>query len=398
MTRTTASTAAILALLTGLVLGQLSSFARPLASVESGSPSAPPQGLATARAFYDQVNQLLRTGNRSLEFPVATGFLDHPPANEPDRTLPKMIDTLLTLRATWPQLQIQVVSLEQHESAIVARLQIDPGSPRSLPGIPLPAVDPFPVTDYLRISTGGISDRWSTAPGMPVASFAIGTNAIPNDAALAIPAILRVALDPGQKAQIPLDGAALLRVESGTVQLDRESNDLDGTQHPSVDPLEAGEVRVLQQPGAFVVRNVSSDPAELWLFAGNVGQSSSPNRTPPVGFAIARIAGFIPVDGAATKGTTQRISVTRITIPPNTEIAPHETAAAESIVILDGTIAVTIQHGRALLASTDGSSQPVEDTATVSAGEGISACGATVIGYRATGPHPVTLLVMHVDS
>ena len=128
MSRTTASTAVILALLTGIVLGQLGSLATQPGAFRSGAPSTAPRPMEIARSFYDAVNHLLATGDRVLDASLAPGFTEHEPDGQTDRTLSEMIDGLVALRSTWPNLQLTVVSLDQHESMTVARLQIDPGA------------------------------------------------------------------------------------------------------------------------------------------------------------------------------------------------------------------------------------------------------------------------------
>jgi hypothetical protein len=401
MSKTTASTACMLALLTGLVIGQLASFAsQPAALHAPGSPSSA-HALVTARAFYDGLSQLLQTGGRAIASTAAPGFIEHDPNGQPDRTLPEMIDQLLATRATWPWLRVTVVSLDQSGSMVVARLSIHYGAARSIPGIPLPDVEPATVNDYLHVERAGVTDRWGANLEVPVATLALQTELSWTGASLTTPAIVHLGLEPGRKTQLPLHGPALLWVESGTVQLDRAGSDLDGTGHAAVEPIAAGEARVLQSAAPVVVRNVSSERAELWAFTVDVsavapatdGATAESTETTP------QIAAYTPLQlSSSMSDHSPRVSITQVTLPPGASVLPHEPGIVEEIVVLDGAIELTVKNGRALFTAENAGAQPIAGTSSISTGAGVSAKGDTSFGYRVSGGRPATLLIVHVDA
>ena len=400
MTRTAASIAVVLALLTGLVLGQLGSLATQPAAFRSTTSSTAPGALATARAFYDNLNLLLETGDRAIESSIAPGFIEHVSDGQPDRSLPEMIDWLLATRATWPQMRVTIVSLDQHDSMIVARLEIDPGNPRSIPGVPLPAFEPRLVTEHLRIEGGGITDRWSAVLGLPVSTLALQTELSWNSPALTMPAVVRIALEPGHVMQVPLDGPAILRVESGTVQLSHASHDLDGNEHSAIEPIDAGGGTCAEY------RRRIHGAQRLHRTGGSLGFhqqrrhdfSIAGDTRRPSPRTCESTDSFHCCDHPLWQVTLQQISITRVTLPPGATVVPHEAGVMEAVVVLDGELMVTVERGRALLSPEGATAHLFDDSVAIAAGAGISAKGSTSLGYQVAGSRPATLLVMRIDS
>jgi quercetin dioxygenase-like cupin family protein len=399
MSRTVTSTAVILALLTGLVLGQLGSFVRQPVAFGPAAPSASPRSLAAARAFSDGIDRLMESGDRAVESTLAPGFIERAQDGQPDRTAPAMIDWLLATRATWPHMRVTVVSLDQHDSTIVACLEIDPGAPQAIPGVHLLEVEPRVVTEFLLVEGAMILDRWSADFGLPVATFTLGTASSWNGPSLSVPAIMHLRLEAGQAMQVPLEGPAIVRVDSGTVQLDRAGNDQNGMPHSAMEPIGAGEVRILDTMTPVMAHNLSLDPGELWVFTMNVDADFQWGTHPTTESENAplQIAAFIPLLNEDPGGAPRRISITRVTLPPGATVNPHGAGIVEEIAVLDGAIKVTVENGRVLRCHHGDNPDTVDDGAIVASGSGISAKGDTSFGYRVSGEHPATLLVVHID-
>ena len=345
------------------------------------------------------MNRLLETGDRDIESTIAPGFTEHVPDGQADRTLLEMIEWLLVIRATWPELRISVVSLDQHDQMIVARLKVNPGKPQALPGLPLlAAVKPVLVTEYLQIDRTGVTDRWSARMDLPVASLVLQSAFSWVSPGLSLPAIVRMTLDPGRTIAIPIAGPAMLRVESGSVQLSRAGTDLDGLEHSSADPVRDGEVRVLDTTDGVIARNISGETAELWVFASNVQPDLLVTEPLPLPSKDARISCFIPLRSSDLPGTTHQFSITRISLPPGTAIAPHTSGGMEAVAVVDGEIEVTVEGGRAVRCAGSDSALPFDELATIGSDAGVSSKGATSIGYRVTGMHPATVIVMRITS
>jgi quercetin dioxygenase-like cupin family protein len=400
VTRGATTTAIILALLTGIVLGQIGMLAgRPGVSRPAAS-NASPQALASARSFYVAIDRLLDSGDRSIESTVAPGFVDHPLSGQEDRTLQEMIDELLALRATLPHLRVTVLDLEQRDQLIAVRLEIDPGEPSPIPGLPLMSSPPRQVFEFLRVEGAGVTERWNAAGQLPVAAFSISTDDRWDNAASAVPAIERVVLDPGRSMHLPYAGKIILWTESGSVRLDRAGVDLEGNRRSTQDSLDAGQVRILEGGNPLALRNVSNERAELWVVSADISrkeQQASGDATvePSQPLTVA----FIPLQiSSDVRGTPRRLSVTLLTLPPGSTVTPHTPGIVEEIAVLSGVLEVTVDRGRALI-STDGkTAHPFDGTVTLTDGSGVSANEMASLGYRVAGSQPAALLVMHIEA
>lgn len=395
MNKLTVTIAVLMALLTGLILSQIGMLALRPAPVES-RPSA--RALSIAQSFYDDLNNVLATGDRSIGSAVTSTFVEHTPDGQADRTLPEMIDHLLAMRATWPQLRLTVVDLEQHDQMVAARLKIDPGQPAVIPGIPLQAATAGEFLEFLQIESGGVTARWES--GTPVVTADIRADIPWDDPSFDLPAIQQIALGPGDSLQLPLDASLVLLSETGSVMLDRAGKDPLGINHASREPLQEGEMRILEgaKDRFLTIRNASGDPAALWAFSTGrraIGGSGGPEATPEPGSPT--LVAFLPVQrSSSTVDGAAQLSITRLVLPPGATVPVHALGAIEEIAVLDGSIEVTVGEDRALLCR-DGAAQPFDGTETVAAGEGVSARETTSLGYHVTGLRAATILVMRVQ-
>jgi quercetin dioxygenase-like cupin family protein len=395
MNKLTVAIAVLMALLTGLILSQIGMLAMRPAPVES-RPSA--QALTVAQSFYDDLNNVLATGDRSIDSAVTSTFVEHTPEGKAERTLPEMVDHLLAMRATWPQLRLTVVDLEQHDQMVAARLKIDPGQPAAIPGIPLQAATAGEFLEFLQVESGGVTARWES--GTPVATVDLRADLPWDDPSFDLPAIQQIPLGSHASIQLPLDASIVLVGETGSVLLDQGGTDSLGTSRSSREPLQAGEVRILEgaKDRVLAVNNSSADPAAFWVFSTGrsaIGESSGPEATPEPDSPA--LVAFLPVQrpSSLVDGATQ-LSITRLTLPPGATVPVHELGAIEEIAVLDGSIEVTVGEDRALLCS-DGAAQPFDGTEFVAAGEGVSARESTSLGYHVTGLQPATILVMRLQ-
>jgi hypothetical protein len=395
MNRLAIAIAVLMALLTGLVLSQIGYLALRPAPVAS-RPSA--QALTVAQSFYDDLNNVLATGDRSIESAIASNFVEHTPERAGSRTLPEMIDRLLAVRATWPHLRLTVVDLEQHDQLVAVRLNVDPGEPAEIPGIPLQATSVGEALEIVQIEHGGVTARWEAST--PVATVDLHADIAWDDPSFDLPAIQQIALDPGDSVQLPLAASIVLLAETGSVLLDREGTDVLGISRSLREPLRPGEVRILQgaKDRSVTISNASSEPAALWVFSTSkraVGESAALEATPEPG--LPSLVAFLPVQrpSSSISGAIQ-LSITRLTLPPGATVPVHELGAIEEIAVLDGSIEVTVGEERVLLCR-NGSASPFDDAETIAAGEGVSARESTSLGYHVTGLQPATILVMRVE-
>jgi quercetin dioxygenase-like cupin family protein len=221
-----------------------------------------------------------------------------------------------------------------------------------------------------------------------------------NTPSLVVPAIEHVSLDPGRSTQLPLGGGLIVGVESGSVQLDLAGTDLDGNRRPAHEPLDTGNIRILEGKGELTLRNFAGDAAEVWVFTSDGSSpknepSGDVTNEPAPGLAIA----FMPLMlSSELLGSSQHVSVTRITLPPGTTVVTHAPGVIEAVAVLDGALDVTVSLGRALKCTAGSIAQPFDDSETIAAGEGVSAKGSASLGYRVVGPQSATLLIMRIES
>jgi hypothetical protein len=400
VTRGATTTAIILALLTGLVLGQIGILAARPGVARPAESNASPQALATARSFYEAMARLLDSGNRSIESIVAPGFVDHPSSGQDDRTLPEMIDELLALRTTLPRLRVTVLDLEQRDEFIAVRLEVDPGEASRIPGVPLMPLEPYLALEFLRIEGAGVTERWNAAAQLPFATFSITTDDRWDNSAPVVPAIERLKLAPGRSMHLPLKGKIILWTASGSVQLDQAGVDLEGNRRSTQDPLDVGQVRMLEGGNLLTLRNVSNGPAELWALSPDISrkeQKASGDATaePAQPLTVA----FMPLQiSSDVRGNPRRLSVTLLTLPPGSTVTPHTPGFVEEIAVLSGAIEITVDRGRALICTDGKTANPFDGTVTIAAGSGVSANEMASLGYRVTGSQPAILLVMHIET
>jgi hypothetical protein len=374
------------------VLGQIGFLAARPGDARPAESNPSPRALATARAFYEGLDRLLATGDRSIEATVAPGFVDHPSSGQEDRTLQEMIDELLALRATLPHLRVTVLDLEQRDHQIAVRLEVDPGAPSSVLGVALEAPPPHQLLEFLSVEGAGVTERWEASGQLPAVLFSMGIDVRWDGTGVVVPAIQHILLDPGRSMQLPHAGSVILRTEAGSVQLDREGVDLDEIRRPIQEPLDAGQVRVLDGNDPVMLRNVSSVPAELWALSAN---SSFPASAAP---AQPRFVAFIPLPlSSEVRSIPRRLSVVRISLPPGATI-PAPAPGVIQTAVLDGALEVTVDNGRALVCRNGKTTHPFDDTVTITAGQGVSAKETASLSYRVVGPQPTTILIMQIDS
>jgi hypothetical protein len=250
-----ATTAVILALLTGLVLGQFGSVIPRSGTSDSTVSDPSPKALERASAFYAGLNLLIATGDRSVETTVAPGFIDHTMSPQDDRTLQQMIDEWLTVGSTFPHLQVRVLAMEQRDRQIAVLLEVDPGPPSAELGISLAALPPYQALEFLRVEGAGVTERWETSGQLPVVSSGMELDVRWDTRNLVTPAIRQVVLDPGRSTKLLTAGSVILMSESGHVLLDRAGADPDGNMLPVAEPLSAGQARVFAAYDSLTLTN-----------------------------------------------------------------------------------------------------------------------------------------------
>jgi predicted ester cyclase len=170
--------------------------------------------------FYDAVNETIRTGDTShLAATVAADFVDHQarPGTAPGR--PGLERFLFSLRATFPELRLEVEEVIIDGDQVVARVAVR-GAPYGLfVGIPLPSPwAHWGAIDVFRLAGGRIVERWGSGEASKLLEPLAETPALTLPAAPVIISLTRIAFAPGAGLVLEAGvGMTLLMVEDGSL-------------------------------------------------------------------------------------------------------------------------------------------------------------------------------------
>ncbi len=402
MIKSTTTIASFLALLTGLVLGQLGSLAVPRLQSASFVSTVSDQELAAARAFYDEMNRFLATGNSEVESMLALDFVDYTGSRPSGQNAEQLMAGWSAIGVFLPHIQLEVVDLQAWGTQIAVRLEIRPGPASVISGIPVAAPAASSAVEFLRIQNGKIAERWSNDDRLPGMAMTLHADFDRTGSALSGPVIQRLSLPAGQEAALTGDDTVVLRVISGELQLNRAAVDPQRGGRPTSDPVESGQIRIVSDADTLVLRNLSPTATDLLAFSL---YGLYPVETPLSTTATAVIApgietmnlAYMPLQMTAPLDKRLRLSVTEVTLPAGAWVAPHTPDGVEEIVVLDGTLEASVQSGRALISAGNVPSKPFDGVETASAGQGFSASSFATLGYRVTSAQPATLLIMTIE-
>ncbi len=402
MTRSTAIVATLLALLTGLALGQLSSLAVPRLQSASFVSTVSAQDLATARAFYDEMNRFLATGERGVESILALDFIDYTGSRPSGRNAEQFMTGWSAIDSLLPQLQFEVIGLQASGALIAVRLDVHSGIASGIPGVPLTVPAASSVVEFLRIQNGRVAERWSSDDRLPGMAMTLHADFDPTGRSLSEPVIQRLSLPAGQEVALSGDDAAVLRVISGELRLNRATVGPQGVAHPTSDPIASGQTRIVDVSGTVLLRNLSSTAAEFLAFSlyglfpveAPPSETATALATPDI---EATTLAYMPLRLTGSSLNRLRLSISEVTLPAGAQVAPHTPGVVVEIAVLDGTLEVSVQSGRALVSKGNGQTHPFDGVETASAGQGFSASSIATLSYRVASAQPATLLIMTIE-
>lgn len=402
MTKTTATIVAILALLTGLVLGQIGSLAVPRSQTAPSVSAVSEQDLATARAFYDELNRFIATGERGVESMLALDFVDYTDSFPNGRNAAQFMTAWSAIGSFLPQLQLEAVDLQGRGALIAVRLDVHPGPSVAIPGLSVTAPAAGSVVEFLRIEHAMVAERWGAGDRLPGMAVTLDADFDRTGPSLSGPVIQRLSLPAGQEVALSGTGTVVLRVISGELRLDRAAVDPQRVTHPISDPATSGQFRIVDVIDTLLIRNLSQTATEFFAFSlhGLYPIEASPSgaatavATP--GIEVTALS-YMPIELNGSSNKHLRLSVTEVILPAGSWVAPHTPAIVEEIVVLDGALEASVHSGRALVTLANGQAQPFDGFETASAGQGFSASSVATLGYRVASAQPATLLIMTIE-
>jgi len=404
MTKCAAIVAILLTLITGMILGQLR-------LVAGSRVAAPPTSLQTspdtqlAAAFYESLNQVIRTGDVSGVYAKVTpSFVDNSPYQPASGTAESLVRYFRGLHTVAPNAVLEVEDVTADGKLIAIRLKITGVGDLTIAGLPVqsPTAESF---ELLRIEGGRVAERWA---GALLSAFgeSLGEIDIRYDAdMLREPRLEKLVFPPGAELNINDHQGTILRVEAGVVMFAaaapttyQAGNDASPTAEESV-VLPAGDSVSIQPMRSFLIRNTGRELATLvWLSIREVESQvdpSAPNNHFDAGnsIGVSLLAGGVPIRPG--QGPFD-VVIDRMVAPPGTSIPLHTTGEFEMLLVESGTADVAIQEMFVLGVTDDGALKMQKHSFRLEAGDGIAAPSAAELEYLTASDETTVVWVITV--
>lgn len=416
MPRVVSVVALVLMLLTGLVLGQMTSLGRNPAPLAATSDTASAE---TARAFYSAINLFLKTGDAgSVAHVLAPTFVGHSAHSSREESADDLIHYWQSLRSTFSGLKLEVSDLSAQAGIVAVDVTITGETSGSFAGVALDAGAGVSGYEVLRVEGEQIVERWGSREMPPLYQFGISVD-IPIPAnAIPEPRIERLTFEPnGSLEVIDHDGFVLI-AESGTItyqgvrrRIDRsdpgmvsESASTDSALGKIDATVELKTGQAFDAPAGVRYRIVNHGPGSanalmLSIRQGQLGMGNvvAQEVTESIGVNRTLLAG----GGSATaqyENGSRAVAVGQVVLSPGATIPRHVVEDAELLVVIEGEIDVTVHHGTLIWNQPGKSFVTVAHKQTISAGQGARANPGAVLEYHAGGDEPATLWIVTIQG
>lgn len=412
-TRRTWLCAVVLALLTGLVLGQLDVASRQ----DFGSPALVSSANAAPLAvgYYDAINRYLRGGSSGqLETLILPDYTGHPVERERGETRDELLARLDGLKRSFPELQLraEVISADRH--LVVAHVAVAGTAGGTLAGIPIEVEEAPPAVEVLRFEGDLLVERWSTLH-WPATLDVQGSTVYSTAAANPLqPRLERISLEPQAQMELASGTIFLIETETGVVQVQGQARvstpvveGLDGaTAVHSVggDPvtLHTGEVGLTGRNGPYIIRALNDEPATfLFLQIENVIRQSDVTSMQSQALPIQRSVNDSVVLASALEIESDAhpwiVSIGEVTLANGSVLAAHQVDGVEIVVVESGELRTRVgECATQCIATTAGTSRYVTGETVLQTDEGFSTAQGGTVAYEPGASGPVTFLMITI--
>jgi hypothetical protein len=409
MSRNAILTALVLALLTGIVLGQLRGLRAPVSTTISASN---PLGLVAAETFYAGINELLATGNPDALRPIADdAYVEHGVPPYPD-SLASLEEYLLGVRNVFPRARYVATDTIAQGDLVISRLAIDGPLESDSTGAPLASTGHSPGFDVLRVERGRIIERWPSAAQPAPASIetvdfpVLLENAIVPQAAR----LERLTIDPHGRYASELHGGTMLLIESGEVEVHQQSayasaSYLVPAARSAADftisgTHVAGETVAIPATMSFRVANTGATNASVLALTIVLLSNNAPMVTaewdvdPGIGMSRTLLVSGVPVpDSIAEIG----LRLHQIALGPGAEIPRHLVTGGELLLVIEGRAEVFMHAGHAGVVTEQGMVSRRDGVIPLAAGQGLGANEESELACRAIGETGALLLLVTIE-
>jgi len=397
--------ALIAMLLTGLVIGQLSSLS-PIQSSPTVSHSTGASVAATN--YYDALNHLLATEDpTALRAMLHPEFTDHSTVDASVRTGGEFETFLTELSRTVPGLHLEATITVAQEEIVGATIAQSVPAQSVSDGVLLEFAPSSTQFEMLMVESGKIIERWSNpsilAPGRVETPARVEVD-IP-DQRLDL-YLNRITLERFTRLSVANELGAIVMVESGHTELviDPAIDDMDTSQAWTSGTLAAGDVRFVQPGAPFWITNTGAasatllaatlddtdhtDYARLQLVGSPVATDAQPGLTHDL---LAFGPGTRPVTGAF------ELSLKLIDLAPGSAVADHVVQESEFAYVINGEVEVIISDGTVRQKTPQGTTAMRDGQVDLASGEAISVSHGASLSYRASGGLPVQLMLISIS-
>jgi quercetin dioxygenase-like cupin family protein/predicted ester cyclase len=416
MPRTIVLFALILTLMTGLVLGQMSSLFQKPVLIAATSDSAAAE---TARTFYRAINLYLGTGDaQTLEQLLAPGFVGHVPHVDGVESAQAFLQYLESLRSTFPGLQLEVRDLSAQAGTVAVDIKLTGDTIGAFTGLPLDAGAGVSGYEVLRVEGQQIAERWGSREMPPSFRLAFAGEMPVNADIFSEPRIERLELKPNGVLELIDYGGFLLIAESLGLTYEvvslpypantskspfaRSSSDFPVPDEGMSVAAAPGEAAAFPAGVRLQMLNTGSEVVHALVVSVRQAQLSMGGELPykvleSIGAERSLMAGggVVPT---SLPDSTRLISVGAIVLPPGAVIPRHVTVDAELLVVADGQIEVAVDQGTMVWSQPGKSFTVVRDVQTIGAGDAARANPGTVVEYRTGREEPATLWIVTIGE
>lgn len=398
MTRPVALIALVLGFLTAFAVGQFGMLLTNPASVSDPRAAMVPDAAEIVQAFYAGMENWITSGDLALDLLVTPEFIDHAMAGEPTRDRSAFFANLTSIRATTTAPDLVITRMTVAGAIVSVELTGSPGSIVSIPGWSVALAEDIEFREVLRIEGHRIAERWHTSDPWPYGFWSVDRPLPAGIGQLHQPSIQGFELDADTEAGLFSSGTVVVVDDVGTMFVDQSGRDLTGNVQPAYEPIEAGEVRIVESDVTLRVRNPTGRATRFWTISL---EQILPPRTPPDAPAGAKPLGirqFANVSIAVSlSDTAAHMSVGAMTVPAGATLSTYG-SGMKSIGVLGGQLQIESSTGRGYYSADSTRFRAVFGAETATAGQGFAGQAGGSASYRVTGNVPATLLFLTVTS
>ncbi len=402
----------MLALLTGLVAGQLTLPSRDNFGSPAYAPSAKAELLAAG--YYDAVNRYLSgEGPSRLETLIHPDYIGHPAESEAGESRVALLARLDGLKRSFPHIQLRTEVISADSQLVVVRVAVAGTSGGDLAGMPIEVLEAPSEIEVLRFDGDELVERWSHLQWpaiLEVQGTALHTTSV---ASPLQPRLERIILESDETMELADGTAYLIATETGELEI-------EGQERPSISATElltnfavpivadvpitlrGGELALAAHNGPYTIHSSGSGPDTFLLFqienfVRESQLSSMPFQGPPAsGTATERITLATSLEIESDERPWV-ISIGRVTLATGTVLASHEVDGVEIVVVESGELRTQVDDCTdRCFVTREGSSTFVSGETLLQEADGFSAAQGATIAYDSGASGSATFLLITI--